>query len=240
MASATLAKLNDIVNIAESNVLDDSEDEYEGQYEESHSIIASLDKQRNQNFTETPAFREALDEAVNQERQRLVHDEMERIYNEAKQNVEEQLESEVGSVKKDCSTSRTNPTARKANNEIMIRYSDDFADAEFNEVESMEGEMEPDLNEPTDMFIIDNESEFHEMKYEPPSPINRQNYMVLESGDVALTDGNEYYSADMVSEDDLQNGERSATVAILFSLFETFNLRQIISPRRFSERRVFG
>lgn len=191
-----------ILNL-ESDVLDDSEDEFEDQYRESHNLIANLEKQRMQKFKETASFREALEEAVNQEKERLIQDEMERIYDEAKQSIQEQLESETFASKE---TRRTTTKATKANQkttqEIVIRYNEEFIDEdEFNPLETIE-----DAQENNDMFMIDSEPEFHEMKYEPRSPNHRQNYMVLDSGDVALSEDIDYYPTEMMSEDDALNG----------------------------------
>lgn len=195
--------------------MDESEDEFEGQYDESNNIIAELDKHRSggNKIASTKEFKRALNEAVEQERQRMLQDEMDRIYGEAKQNVDEQLESER--VKLKAQTPRKSTRNIKKDHqqpppqaeEFLISYNDN--DDEFIEEDEtlMDTGDAPDLNDnANEIYLVDSDLDFEIAKTEPQSPNASQSYMVLESGDVALAEDVDFYQGDDQSDDDSQTG----------------------------------
>lgn len=201
----------------DSDILDDSEDEFEGQYDESNNIIAELDRHRGggNKIESTKEFKRALNEAVEQERQRILQDEMDRIYVEAKQNVDEQMESERVKVKPQNTRKSTRnikkdhhqPAPPPPSDDFLMPYNDN--DEEFIEEDEtvMDTGDAQDLNDsPNEIYLVDSDLDFEIAKTEPQSPSASQSYMVLESGDIALAEDVDFYQGDGQSDDDSQTG----------------------------------
>lgn len=193
--------------------MDDSEDEFEAQYDESNNIIGELDRHRDnvKHITSTKEFRKALVEAVQQEKQRLLQDEMERIYIEAKQNVDEQIESERAKIKMQNTRKSTRNVKKEheqppqQSEEFLLGYNDEeFVEDDELLMDNIDAQETNDKD--NEIYLVDTDLDFEVGKTEPQSPSASQSYMVLESGDVALTEDVDFYQGDIQSEDDNQNG----------------------------------
>lgn len=231
---------------ADSHVFDDSDDEFEDQYEESNRIIADLDKRNLRNIRSSENFKKALATSVAKERQRILQDEMERIYAEAKQLADEQLQQENEQIIVKPEIRRVRKELRRkitSDDELIVRFNDemDDDDDEDDEENVIVHNDSHETEQDDDLYFVENENTFEVTKFEPRSPSGSQNYTVLDSGDVALSESVDYYEDEneMMMEEDSQHGECCnvvwpATVANSQSMIYAFD------HFRFAERRISG
>lgn len=189
-------------------MFDDSDDEFEEEYVESNRILADFDKTKSSSepgtdITETETFKQALADAIDLVKEQIIQTETDRIYKEAKDNYEQSAKDNQAKVTTINVKSRN--AKGRPGDEFIVQYNaseDEFVEEEEMLLDSIEPNDE-DANEDSHMIFVEEQEEQFEPKFVPVK--ETKSYMVLESGDVALSEDIDYYEGDMSLDEDNQS-----------------------------------